>query len=82
MKENNKRRSFLRNIAIGSMSAVIAPTTLIEAKEAEPCGESNCIETVNTPDKNPLKRKYNAAYTGENLHRVAFSIGGIGACMC
>ncbi|MCW3110426.1 MAG: hypothetical protein JWQ09_4932 [Segetibacter sp.] len=82
MEENNKRRSFLKNITIGSVGAAIAPTSLLEAKEGEKVkGESSTIETANDLAKTSQKRKYNSAYTNEHLNRVAFPIGGTGAGM-
>jgi len=42
---------------------------------------SCCSPTAKKQDENLLKRKYNGVYTGENLNRVAFPIGGLGAGM-
>jgi uncharacterized protein (DUF608 family) len=81
MEENKKRRRFLKNIALGSVGTALAPTTLLKAKEGGSGEENKNIETANNSEKNSLKRKYNTSYTGENLKRVAFPIGGIGAGM-
>lgn len=82
MEENNKRRSFLKNITIGSVGAAVAPASLLQAKEAEHIdAENNKNEIENNPDKTSQKRKYNAPYKDEYLNRVAFPIGGIGAGM-
>ena len=82
MRDNNKRRAFLKNITLGSVGAAVAPTSLLQAKETEDFQvENNKTETVNNPVKTSQKRKYNAPYKDEYLNRVAFPIGGIGAGM-
>src|SRR3954463_15423231 len=82
MKDNNKRRSFLKNVALGSVGAAVAPTSLIQAREAEGTGvEKEKTESANDPAKTSQKRKYNSPYKNEYLNRVAFPIGGIGAGM-
>ena len=80
MKDNNKRRSFLKNIAIGSVGAAVAPTSIINAKETKDFEIEN-DKKENNPAKTSTKRKYNAPYKDEYLNRVAFPIGGIGAGM-
>ncbi len=77
--EDNKRRSFLKNITIGSVGAAVAPTSLLQAKEAEHIKEKN--EKGESSAKTSQKRKYNTPYKAEYLNRVAFPIGGIGAGM-
>lgn len=80
--QDNKRRSFLKNITIGSVGAAVAPTSLLQAKEAENIDEkNNKSEKADNPAKTAQKRKYNAPYKDEHLNRVAFPIGGIGAGM-
>src|SRR4051812_38343370 len=82
MSENNKRRSFLKNIAIGSVGAAVAPTTIIQAKEKEYSAvENEKNEFDRNIPKTSQKRKYNTPYKGQYLNRVAFPIGGIGAGM-
>ncbi len=82
MEDNNKRRLFLKNITIGSVSAAVAPTSLLQAKEAGNIDEKNDIgEKADSPAKTSSKRKYNAPYKAEYLNRVAFPVGGIGAGM-
>src|SRR4051812_4415710 len=82
MSENNKRRSFLKNIAIGSVGAAVAPTTIIQAKEKEYSAvENEKNEFDRNIPKTSQRRKYNKPYKDEYLNRVAFPIGGIGAGM-
>lgn len=78
MKEKNKRRSFLKTIALGGIGTAIAPAEILHAKEKK----DDIHEYL--PDNNitdTSKRKYNTAYRGEFLNRLAFPIGGIGAGM-
>ena len=80
--EHNNRRSFLKNIAIGSVGAAIAPTSLLQAKETGDIDKKEEeIEKADNSAKTSQKRKYNSPYTNEHLNRVAFPIGGIGAGM-
>jgi uncharacterized protein (DUF608 family) len=82
MEENNKRRSFLKNITIGSVGAAIAPTSLLEAKETEANNsDPHSGKSSKTASKSAKKRTYNSPYKNEYLNRVAFPIGGIGAGM-
>ena len=82
MEDNNKRRSFLKNIAIGSVGAAVAPVSLVQAKEPQPLNiENEKNQTVNNSANTLQKRKYNSPYKNEYLNRVAFPIGGIGAGM-
>ncbi|WP_018616402.1 GH116 family glycosyl hydrolase [Segetibacter koreensis] len=82
MEDNNNRRSFLKNIAIGSVGAAVAPTSLLQANDSEQIkAEEKKDETADNPGKTSHKRKYNTAYKDEYLNRVAFPIGGIGAGM-
>ncbi|HEX8676561.1 MAG TPA: GH116 family glycosyl hydrolase [Segetibacter sp.] len=80
MEDNNKRRSFLKNITIGSVGAAVAPTSLIQAKEAGIIEKNDKSEKAESPAKTS-KRKYNAPYKAEYLNRLAFPVGGIGAGM-
>ncbi len=78
MKEKNKRRSFLKTIALGGIGTAIAPAEILHAKEKK----ADIHEYL--PDNNitdTSKRKYNTTYRGEFLNRLAFPIGGIGAGM-
>ena len=80
--KDNKRRSFLKNITIGSVGAAVAPASLLHAKETVNIDEKEeKIEKADNPEKTLQKRKYNAPYKNEYLNRVAFPIGVIGAGM-
>lgn len=78
MSNNNPRRSFLKNIALGGVGAAVAPTELFANPE-----KISVQKAVDQPNKiiNRQARKYNDVYTGEYLNRIAFPIGGIGAGM-
>jgi len=77
MTDINKRRSFLKSIALGSAGAALAPTDLLKAAGAST--QQDEANSAQTPVA--AKRKYNAPYTGEYLNRVAFPIGSMGAGM-
>jgi uncharacterized protein (DUF608 family) len=74
MKNGSGRRGFLRNLGVGGAAAFL-PIGRLKAAEIAPAEEQTVAAGV------PYKRKYNSAYTGQNLNRVAFPIGGIGAGM-
>ena len=79
MKEENNRRSFIKKIAVGGLGTAITPTAFLAAKnvKADASGE----EDIKQNYKDAGERKYNEAYKGEFLNRLAFPIGGIGAGM-
>ncbi|HRH47331.1 MAG TPA: GH116 family glycosyl hydrolase [Panacibacter sp.] len=75
MSQKSGRRSFIKNMGIGSVSAAIIPTGIVSA-----AGEkATTVESDNAQKEN--KRSYNSAYTGSNLNRIAFPLGGLGAGM-
>lgn len=76
MANLNQRRSFLKSLAIGGAGAAIVPTGLLKAADKKPE-----VDAANAFTPTPTKRKYNAPYTGQNLNRLAFPIGGLGAGM-
>jgi len=82
MQDNNKRRTFLKNITIGSVGAAIAPASIVQARET---GSAEAKIEQNEKQENSAEtlqeRKFNTPYKGEYLNRVAFPIGGIGAGM-
>ncbi|HEY8919273.1 MAG TPA: GH116 family glycosyl hydrolase, partial [Chitinophaga sp.] len=74
MKRPNRRRDFLKNIALGGLGAGLAPLTLH--------AESHTTEREKTIKENPsAPRRYNSAYTGEFNNMIAFPVGGIGTGM-
>ena len=77
MSEKNKRRSFLKAIALGSIGAAVPNPILSASKTAESPQQEQLPDKISPV----LKRKYNAAYKAEYLNRLAFPIGGIGAGM-
>jgi uncharacterized protein (DUF608 family) len=79
MPENKARRSFLKNITIGGVGAVVAPASLTARDDENTIGKSK--KTEKTEKFNRQARKYNDTYTAEYLNRIAFPIGGIGAGM-
>ena len=75
MKKNKGRRTFLKNISLGGASAAILSTAAISENQL-------LSENADTKVKvKQDKRKYNEAYSNENLDRIAFPMGGIGAGM-
>jgi uncharacterized protein (DUF608 family) len=75
MKKHSGRRSFIRNIGLGGISAAILPGSIAQASVP---GESKLEE--NDQAGKPA-RPYNSIYKGEHLNRIAFPIGGLGAGM-
>ncbi|MEO5892157.1 MAG: GH116 family glycosyl hydrolase [Ferruginibacter sp.] len=77
MEKKSGRRSFIRNVGIGGISAAILPavgfanSSAVEENDQEPGKQSPGKKT----------RPYNTAYKGEHLNRIAFPIGGLGAGM-
>ncbi len=77
MADINQRRSFLKSIVVGGTGAALAPTGLLQAQGAE----AKKKDKAKAPTDTTTKRRYNAPYSGENLNRLAFPIGGLGAGM-
>jgi uncharacterized protein (DUF608 family) len=75
MKTNSDRRTFLKKIGVGGLSATVLPTAILPA-QAE---ASQSFERPNKTEKRA--REYNSTYKGEYLRRVAFPIGGLGSGM-
>ncbi len=77
MADINQRRSFLKSIVVGGAGVALVPTGLLQAQEKDKKSGKN----KPTSEADLSKRKYNAPYHGENLNRLAFPIGGLGAGM-
>lgn len=75
MSNKSGRRSFIKNIGIGSVSAAILPAVSVSTTTMEESYYEQPAENKTST------RAYNSAYTGSNLNRVAFPIGGLGAGM-
>ena len=78
MKNKPGRRVFLKTLGLGGAAAFLPKHALSIAESAE---QSSPAEEAATGAAIPGKRKYNSAYTGRYLDRVAFPIGGLGAGM-
>jgi len=76
MKEKSGRRSFIRNVGIGSIGAAILPIDIVNGSGEQ---ENSNNEEKQIPGKKV--RPYNTAYKGDYLNRVAFPVGGLGAGM-
>src|SRR6187455_2908773 len=66
----NSRRDFLKNVGVGSLATLLPVTALTQS-----------TDTPASNKKESTDRKFNAPYTGDNLNRIAFPLGGIGAGM-
>ncbi|HVZ97215.1 MAG TPA: GH116 family glycosyl hydrolase [Chitinophagaceae bacterium] len=73
MKNKQGRRSFLKSIGLGTVATGLVPNGMVSAKDV-----ANKKQSQLRPSSG---HKYNEAYTGEHLNRVAFPIGGLGAGM-
>lgn len=79
MKENNNRRSFIKKLTVSSIGFTALPSFLKADVPVDEKAKDQILSDLNQSTK--TKRSYNGSYTGDNLHRVAFPIGGIGAGM-
>lgn len=77
MKNNTNRRSFLRSIGVTGTAAAFFPVGILNpASEVQAqTSDASIGETIR------IGHDYNGLYTGENLNRVAFPMGGLGAGM-
>src|SRR5580658_6627777 len=76
MSKETGRRKFLKTLTAGGLGMAAAPVTLLNTTDTT--HPANPLDQA--PDPSP-HRPYNTPYTGENLNRIAFPIGGIGAGM-
>ena len=74
MNIKSDRRTFLKRIGVGGVTATVLPSTLIS-------GETKASPTQQNVSLKSLAREYNSVYKAEYLKRVAFPIGGLGAGM-
>jgi len=72
MSQPKGRRSFLKNLAVGGVSAALIDTSFAATPDSS-------APDSGLPQQTP--RNYNDLYTGERLNRIAFPIGGLGAGM-
>ena len=82
MKEKSGRRSFIKNMGIGSISAAIFPVgSILPGGIANVSDEQEDNKELKKQTTEKKERPYNTAYKGEYLNRVAFPVGGLGAGM-
>src|SRR5664279_5779064 len=78
MEKKPGRRSFIKNISAGSAAAFFPVEELAKKVIVEDRNE----EHLKTQESDKATTHiYNGTYQGENLNRVAFPIGGLGAGM-
>lgn len=75
MGKASGRRSFIKHLGLGSVGTMMMPAAKLLAQEST---QGNIWDHGNAPAGTRL---FNGAYTGANLTRVAFPIGGMGAGM-
>src|SRR5258706_6405989 len=75
------RRDFVKSsvVAVGALGASGAGAAGFEKGAVESVVEENDAQTATR--KTGAAKKYNGAYSGERLNRIAFPLGGIGAGM-
>ncbi len=78
MKNKTGRRSFLKNIGVGGVSAAILPASIL-TQNAMGAPIPHVTNAIGKGKK--AGRGYNGIYTDEFLRRVAFPIGGLGTGM-
>lgn len=71
-KKKISRRSFITNTAIAGIGTISASNLLVS------CTDNNTHEAENKQD---ISHVFNTVYTGKQLDRIAFPVGGIGAGM-
>ncbi|MBS1948985.1 MAG: hypothetical protein JST47_14580 [Bacteroidetes bacterium] len=81
MKQPGNRRTFIKEMAVGGIGAAILPSNILSAKEGNNSNDGADELSDGKLKPNDGKRKFNTAYQGAYLNRVAFPIGGIGAGM-
>lgn len=77
MTTKSDRRSFLKNLGATSAAATLFPVGIFNSDTFQE--ENSDTGTLDKTTKN--SRKYNGNYSGINLNRIAFPLGGIGAGM-
>jgi len=79
MKQNTGRRSFIKNLGIGGITATAVPGGIFKNKKNEADKDAPFDKDVFNADM--PGRAFNTVYKGQYLNRVAFPIGGIGTGM-
>jgi uncharacterized protein (DUF608 family) len=78
MEDKKGRRSFLKKMGVGGAMAMMPPAVVNLADAREPEEKTGNAEHHSEVI---IKRRYNTPYMNDNLNRVAFPIGGMGAGM-
>jgi uncharacterized protein (DUF608 family) len=78
MKKNKGRRSFLKNVTMGGLGMAVPAALPAQASTDVHPQKAGISHPAHTPHP---KRNFNDTYTGEQLSRIAFPIGGMGAGM-
>jgi uncharacterized protein (DUF608 family) len=85
MKKETGRRKFLKTLTAGGLGLAAAPATLLNTTDpthpAGPTDPTHPEDHAGQAAGGTASHSYNGSYTGENLNRIAFPIGGIGAGM-
>ncbi|WP_207434812.1 GH116 family glycosyl hydrolase [Sabulibacter ruber] len=81
MKEENNRRSFLKNLGVSGLAAVTMPGALLASPTIPEKKNENPTSAEDSKKDVVQRRNFNESYKGEYLNRVAFPIGGMGAGM-
>lgn len=74
MKKSD-RRSFLKKIGVGGVSATMLPATILDAEAR------TTSQTKRLKKRTAAERDYNGPYVEEYLKRLAFPLGGLGTGM-
>ncbi len=75
--KNDNRRSFLKKVTVSGFGAAVMPAAMLTQNPTK--DQDFSFRVIDK--KQPASRKYNDSYTGDNLNKLAFPIGGIGAGM-
>ncbi|MBK8504227.1 MAG: hypothetical protein IPL46_19690 [Saprospiraceae bacterium] len=78
MANKTKRRDFIKDLGTSGVGAGFVSTMIL--KETSGISENEKVEKSSS-SVTVAKRQYNGIYQGDNLDRIAFPIGGIGAGM-
>lgn len=79
MQQKKDRRSFIRNLTLGTVAATTAPSTLFASSQVQE--EGSTVEVQSKQAGGISARAFNSPYSDEYLSKIAFPIGGIGAGM-
>src|SRR5688572_851871 len=75
MKLKTDRRTFLKKIGVGGVSATVLPSTVLGSTDDKSESGMDISSTKTSA------HEYNSSYQQDFLKRIAFPIGGMGAGM-